>query len=354
MNAIKQPHPEPLAMRAAVIRGPGSLAVERIEAQRPAEHHVLVRVEYCGICGTDLHSVIDGWAAPGTIVGHEWSGRVTEVGAGVTQWRPGDLVVGGPDLCGQCEFCRAGRPSLCLANPLRTGAAGYPGGFAEYVIAPARALHRVPPGLDARAAALAEPLAVAMHGLTVARLPDDPAGLRALVSGAGPLGLLVVAALAERGVRDITVTEPAPARRAQSLQAGATTAVDPAELPAVPELPNQPTTDGYDVTFETSGRAQAISTALGLLRPGGTVVLLGTGAMSVSIDPLRVLMNELVVTGGYCYDADGVDAALALLATGRLALDTFTCPDDVGLDDLLVTMQRLRAGDLPTKAMVRP
>ncbi|HVT21479.1 MAG TPA: alcohol dehydrogenase catalytic domain-containing protein [Mycobacteriales bacterium] len=346
-------------MRAAVIEGPGRLAVRDVDRAEPGPGEVLVQVEYCGICGTDLHGALEGWMPPGTIPGHEWSGRIAATGPDVTDWSLGDLVVGGPPWCGECEWCRAGRPALCVADPMRGDSVNHAGSdvggaFAEFHLATARSLHAVPEGLDLRVAALSEPLAVALHGITAARLPDGPKGLRILVSGGGPLGQLVAAALLADGADEVTVSEPAASRRDRAKAIGAHHVVAPDQLPAVPEMPTQAHQDGYDVVIETSGVAAAITTGLGLLRPTGTLVLLGTGAMSVRVDAIRILLNELVVTGAYCYDAGGIDAALALLASGRLPTQALVCPDDVGLDDLLNTMRRLQAGEIPTKALVRP
>jgi (R,R)-butanediol dehydrogenase/meso-butanediol dehydrogenase/diacetyl reductase len=341
-------------MRAAVIETAGALAIREVDQPTPGRGAVLVKIEYCGICGTDLHSVLDGWAPAGTIVGHEWSGRVVALGPAVEGWHEGELVVGGPPWCGRCEWCLNGRPALCAEDPLRTGRTSHPGAFAEYRVAPAGSLHRAPPSLDPRTAALAEPLAVALHGLTAAGDTLNVAGVRAFVSGAGPLGLLIVAALAERGVTDLVVAEPSAARREQAVAAGAASAVDPSDLPATPETPTQCRDDGFDVGFESSGRAAAIGTALGLLRPAGRLVLLGTGSMSVRLDPLRILLNELVVTGAYAYDPHGIDDALILLASGRLPIDALLSPDDISLDHLLDTMRQLRIGEIPRKVLVRP
>lgn len=347
-------------MRAAVIEGPGRLTVQELDRAEPRPGEVLVQIEYCGICGTDLHGALEGWMPPGTVAGHEWSGRVAAVGSDVAEWSIGDLVVGGPPWCGECEWCRIGRPALCVADPIRNNGLSHSGGrdlggaFAEFLLAPAATLHAIPDGLDVRVAALSEPLAVALHGISAARLPNGPAGVRILVSGGGPLGQLVVSALRADGADDITVSEPAEVRRKQCSAAGAHTVVAPDELPAVPPMPTSTRADGFDVVIETSGVAVAIGTGLGLLRPTGTLVLLGTGAMSVRLDAIRILLNELVVTGAYCYDAGGIDAALALLASGRLPVDALLPPDDVGLDDLLDTMHRLHAGEIPTKALVKP
>jgi (R,R)-butanediol dehydrogenase/meso-butanediol dehydrogenase/diacetyl reductase len=342
-------------MRAAVIEGPGRLSVHDLERAEPGVGEVHVQVEYCGICGTDLHGALEGWMPPGTIGGHEWSGRVSAVGPGVTRWSVGDPVVGGPPWCGTCEWCRVGRPALCVADPMRSkDGFGHSGAFAEFHVATAESLCAVPDGLDIRVAALSEPLAVAMHGITAARLANGPRQLKILVSGGGPLGLLVLAALLADGAGNVTVSEPVEVRRKQASSVGAHDVVAPDELPDIPALPTEAHQDGFDVVFETSGAEVAVTTGLALLRPAGTLVLLGTGAMSVRLDAIRILLNELVVTGAYCYDADGIDAALALLASGRLPTEALMCPDDVGLDDLLDTMRRLHAGEIPTKALVRP
>lgn len=347
-------------MRAAVIGGPGRLDVHDVGIGEPAADEVLVRVAYCGVCGTDLHTTLEGWAAPGTIGGHEWSGRIAAVGSDVTDLAEGDLVVGGPPWCGACEWCLKGRPSLCLADPVRStgtagsGDSGHGGAFAEFHLARAETVHLVPSGLDARTAALSEPLAVALHGLTNAALPADLSATRILVSGAGPLGLLVIAALVDRGATDLVVSEPGEQRRVAAIAAGTGAAVAPDDLPAVPAMPTETSSDGFDVVFETSGRAPAIGTALSLLRPTGKLVLLGTGAMSVKLDPIRILMNELVVTGAYCYDTTGIADALSLLASGRLPIDALLMPDDVGLDGLLDAMNALKIGAIPRKVLVRP
>jgi (R,R)-butanediol dehydrogenase/meso-butanediol dehydrogenase/diacetyl reductase len=341
-------------MRVAVIEGPGRISVREVDLPDPGPCEVLIKVAWCGICGTDLHGALEGWMPAGTVGGHEWSGTVEALGPDVTDWSVGDLVVGGPPWCGRCEWCVSGRPALCVADPIRGEGVELGGAFAEHLLAAADALRPVPDGLDLRAAALSEPLAVAMHGITLAKLPDQLAGLHILVSGGGPLGQLVTAALRAAGADDITVSEPSDVRRTQSLAAGATAAVAPTDLPVAPALPTQALQDGFHVVFETSGVEPAVQTALGLLRPSGTLVLLGTGAMSVRLDAMRILLNELVVTGSYCYDEGGIDAALALLASGTLPVHALMSPDDVGLDDLLETMRRLHAGDIPTKALVRP
>lgn len=344
----------PRRMRAAVHAGRGRLEVRELPVPAPGPGEVLVAVDYCGVCGTDVHALADGWAPPGTVGGHEWSGTVARVGTGVTGWDAGAAVVGAAAACGSCRWCRDGRPALCAVDPLRTGGGGGGGAFAEYRLAAASALRAVPTGLDQRRAAVAEPLTVALHALTRAGL-REAATARTLVSGGGPLGLLVVAAARHHlGVNDLTVSEPSARRRERALAAGAGVALDPADLPRPPAEPTRCHPEGYDVVVECSGRAEAIVAAYGLLGAGGRLVLVGTGSRSVRLDPIRMLVNELVLTGAYCYDAGGFDEALALLAGGRLPLDALVEPADVTLDGLARAIERLAAHEIPAKVMVRP
>src|SRR5450631_1801355 len=156
----------PEAMRAAVYRQQGELNVEERPVPAVGPHDVLLEVSHCGICGSDIHFVLEGWGQPGSVEGHEWAGRVVAVGDAVTRWSVGDEVVGGPSpRCGECEYCRAGRPSLCTARNTPGISAHADGAFAEYTLSDERGLRRVPDGVSLRAAALAEPLAVALHGL---------------------------------------------------------------------------------------------------------------------------------------------------------------------------------------------
>ena len=174
----------PTSMPAAVYQGKGAITVETVPVPTPGPGQVLVEISHCGICGSDLHMVLEGWGQPGHIGGHESSGRVVAVGEGVTRWEPGDAVVTGPSpKCGECDPCRAGRPSLCMKRTGPTEDHGWQGAFATYVCRDEGELYRIPPNLALRHAALTEPLAVALHGIT---LSGARPGERVLVTGAGP------------------------------------------------------------------------------------------------------------------------------------------------------------------------
>lgn len=352
MAAATEPLPE--TMPAAVYHAPHDLRVEEVPVPELGPTDVLVEVGWCGVCGTDLHTVIDGWSRPGHIGGHEWSGTVVAVGTNVDTVRAGDRVVGGPPpTCGVCEPCRRQRPSLCVERgmPGAVGAAPFQGAFARYVMVGVAEAVPVPDGLDLRAAALTEPLAVALHAITLSGV--EP-GQRAFVTGAGPIGALIIAALGARGVDDVVVSEPSPVRRrlAERLNAEVVTP-DELDVPSIAE-PMRMSPDPFHAAFECSGKAVAMEAALAQLGKGGTLVLVGTGLEPPKFDPNRILLNELVVTGAYEYDASGFDDALALLASGTVPVDVLVEPDDVPLDGMLDTLEALARGEIAGKTLIVP
>jgi threonine dehydrogenase-like Zn-dependent dehydrogenase len=253
-----------------------------------------------------------------------------------------------------CGPCVEGRPSLCLEGGT-PGTAVEQGAFAGYVAVPPSRLLRLPAGLGLREAALAEPLAVALHALTQAGPVLSQPGVRALVTGAGPIGALVLAALVARGVGEVVVVEPAPARAALARRLGASAVVAPDDLdvPSIAE-PRRLVEGAVDVAFECSGKAVAMVAALAQLGRRGRLVLVGAGIEPPRFDPNRILLNELVVTGSFEYDAGGLEAALELLASGVLPLAELVEPDDVGLGDLLGAMESLASGTLAGKVLVDP
>lgn len=340
----------PDSMPIAVYRGPHDLVVEERELPDIGPRDVLVEVSHCGVCGSDLHMVIEGWGTPGSTGGHEWSGVVVAVGDEVREWSVGDQVIGGPGPgCGDCRSCRDGVSQLCL-NRGRSGIEPFQGAFAGYKATGADAVYAVPDGLDLRTAALTEPLAVALHGVENGRVQ---AGQRVLVTGAGPIGLNTIAVLRAVGVDDITVSEPSERRREHARRLGATAVVEPESLVA-PDLPMDIVDEPFDVAYECSGHAVAMEAALGQLGRRGILVLVGAGIRRPKFDPMRILMNELVVTGAVEYSPDDFRRAIDLLAGGKLPIDLLVEPDDVPLTGLLSAMEELAAGQLASKVLIVP
>jgi (R,R)-butanediol dehydrogenase/meso-butanediol dehydrogenase/diacetyl reductase len=340
----------PDTMRAAVYKGDRKVEVEEYPLPELGADDVLLEVSHCGVCGSDIHFVLEGWGRPNSVGGHEYTGTVAAVGSGVTDWEVGDQAVGGPSVrCGECEYCRAGRPSLCSGRGSVGEGGDFQGAFADYIKVSSGELLHLPDGVSMRHAALAEPLAVALHGITRA---DVQPGERVLVTGGGPIGTLTIAALVARGITDIVLSEPAAVRRELGEKLGARS-ITPEEL-TVPRSPNELVAEPFQVALECSGHAAAMEQCLGQLQRTGRLVLVGAGIKPPRFDPSRILLNELVITGAFCYDADGFERALELLAEPDFPRDLLIEPNDVGLSGLLTAIEMLGAGELPAKVMVAP
>ena len=300
-------------MPAAVYVGDGRITVQDLPVPVPGPDEVLVEVAQCGICGSDMHLVLEGYARAGTVLGHEWAGTVVTSGASVTGWEPGARVVSNPTAgCGTCRPCRRGRPSVCLTRP-PPDYLSFGGAFCRYLVVRAEQLLRLPDTLSTRAAALTEPTAIALHTVNLSPVaPDD----RVLVTGAGPVGLLTVAVLLARGVTDITVSEPTAVRRDRATAIGAATVIAPDQFPD-PAI-GRPVDAPFAVAFECSGHAGAAEAALDQLDFAGTLVLVGTGRQSPAHQPqpddrprahrpggLQLRRRRLSLPPSTCWPADG-------------------------------------------------
>jgi (R,R)-butanediol dehydrogenase/meso-butanediol dehydrogenase/diacetyl reductase len=339
----------PETMPAAVYLGDGIVEAQDVPVPQLQDGGAIVEVSHCGICGTDLHFVLEGMGRRGAVFGHEWSGTVVALGPDAqTDVETGAVVVAADRPgCGRCRSCRAGRPSVCSerATPNFFGGTG---AFARYKHVDASSLLALPDGVSLRDAALTEPLAVAMHARTLSGArPDD----RVLVTGAGPVGTLMIAVLKAAGVDDITASEPAPLRRERAAALGARV-ISPDQLPSAPM--GRPVDEPFTLAFECSGRAAAAEAALDQLDRAGTFVFLGTGSDAPRVNHNRVIVLEQTIIGSYNYDDHGFANALDLIASGKLPLDLLIEPDDVPLDRVGTTMQRLGAGELAAKALVVP
>jgi len=288
-------------MHAAFARGPGRLAVEQVERPTPGPGAVVVKVGACGICGSDLHWYHDQMMIPQVCPGHEIAGHVAMVGAGVTALREGDRVsVEGIASCGECRYCLAGSYHYCP----RIGIVGMtiPGGYAEYLAIPAR--HCFPTGdMDVATAALSEPLGVAVHGVRISGLRI---GERALVLGAGTIGLMAVVAARAGGAGEVLVTARRPQQHAAAIALGADRVFadtdEGALLEAAAEAP-------VDLVIESvGGTADTLDTAVAACRPGGTICLLGVYTKAIPFPAIFAIVKELTIKGSFVYNRVGARA----------------------------------------------
>ena len=318
-------------MRACVIHGAGDLRVEDVADGAPREGEVEVGVSLGGICGSDLHyfhrgGVGDFRVREPMVLGHEIVGVVSAVGAGVETPRPGEAVAVHPaTVCGACPECLAGRRNLCR-NVLYLGSAArmphVQGGFRERLVIPAEQARPLPPGLAPERAVLAEPFAVGLHAIARA---GDVTDRRVLVTGAGPIGCLVVAAARAVGAAEIVVSDllDEPLELARRLGATATLRADDEERAGWP--------DELDVTVEASGAPAGLRACVERVRRGGVVVALGMQPPGeVPFLGNVVVTREIDVRGAFRFDVE-FDRALELLA-GGLDLDPLVTAR-VPLDD---------------------
>jgi len=321
-------------MRAVRVAGE-TLEVVELPDPTPGPDGVVVEVERCGICGTDLH-LTHPPGAVGLVPGHEVAGRVVEVGAEVRGLRVGQRVAVKPsDPCGTCSACLRERPNACPNQWATHIGLGINGGYAEYLRAPARSCVPIPEHVSAADAALAEPFAVALHGLSL--VGTIPAGTDAAVIGAGPIGLLVTVALATRGVA-VTVVEPNPRRAAVAAGLGATS------VHASCDELDDGGQGSTSLVVECSGAPGTIDDAIRLARVGANVVLMGISGHPVTIQAGQWLLKEIAVSPSVGYSmADfkaGVKAVSDGVVTARL-LETET----VGLDAAQKSFETLRRGE---------
>jgi len=316
-------------MKAAIFRGIGQIEVAEVPIPTPTRGEVLIKVHYCGICGSDVEAYKTGTYEPGVIIGHEMGGEIVEVGEGVWGWAPGDRVtVNGVIPCGQCWFCHHDKPSLC--EDMQMTGITFNGAFAEYMVTPAAGLHRLPDAVSWRQAALVDPMATALHGVRLSALrPGD----RALVLGAGPIGLMALQCALLAGARSVAVTEISSRRAELARRMGAAAVYHPLEDNLFVAMDQWTEGRGPDVIFVCTGAPAALQDAVTLVRKGGQIFVLGICEHPVEADFMTVVLNELDIRGGYC-GYEEYPLCLDLIAQGRVDVETMVT-DEISLDDIV-------------------
>lgn len=315
-------------MKALRWHGPRDLRLEQIEEPKVQPGKVKLRVEWCGICGSDLHEYtagpifipkdaphpITGEKAP-IVMGHEFSGQVVEIGEGVTKFKPGDRVVVEPIYaCGECETCRQGLYNLCPKMGF-LGLAGGGGGFSEYVVFDDYRVHKIPDSVSYEQGALVEPAAVALYAVRQSRLK---AGDKAAVFGTGPIGLLVIEALKAAGAAEIYAVELSPERKQKAAELGAIV-IDPKEYDVVEELRKR-TGGGVDVAYETTGVGPVLTQSLNAVKPNGELMVLSIWEKEATIHPNHIVLAERKINAIIGY-RDVFPAVISLMAQGYFPAD---------------------------------
>jgi threonine dehydrogenase-like Zn-dependent dehydrogenase len=282
-------------MRVATWHGGRRFSLDTVPDPRPGPGEVIVRVDTVGICGTDVH-ITQGLfpATPPAVLGHEFSGVVVDVGAGVSPQRVGEAVA--CDIssnCQACVECRAGRWNRCVHARKASGA------FAELAVVPADCAHPVPAGLDLATAALTEPASCCLVGVEMAALPPQDSVV--VVIGGGIMGLFTLAFARAHGARHAILSDPVPARRAMARRLGAGRVVDPGAEDLGEVVRAATDGRGAHAVFEAVGKPELLGLAVGLARPRGAVVMIGVHppGSRLPADLYDLHWREIVLRGAF-------------------------------------------------------
>lgn len=338
-------------MQALVYVRPGEMAMVERPERRPGLGEILVFVRAAGICGSDVHGYLGltGRRQPGTVMGHEASGEVIELGDAVEGVAIGDRVALRSILsCGGCDPCRRGQSNLCDS---RQGLGmQFDGAYAERMVVPAALAVRLPDAVSFDEGAVVEPLAVALHAVAITPLePTD----HVVIVGAGPIGLLTLLAVRRRGVGSVAITDRSAHRLALARSLGADLAIDVTTADPVEAALGLSGGRGADVVFEAVGVSATVAQSIAVARTGGQVTWIGNSAPTVELPMQAMVTRELTLRGAYTF-TDEFEEAIELLATRQIDVDPLielTAP----LDEAPELFRRLGDGTLDAvKVVLRP
>ncbi len=314
-------------MKAAVYHGRGDVRVEERPEPKVRPGTVKLKVDWCGICGTDLHEYEEGpifVPSPGQphpitgetlplILGHEFAGTITELGPDVSGFKVGQRVAIDPIFAsGDDDECRRGDSHLCRKLGFQ-GLSGGGGGFSPYVVALADRTHDLG-DIGTDIGAMVEPLAVAFHAVRQSGIrPGDTA----VVYGAGPIGQAAILCLRAAGAGTVIVVDPAAARQKMARTLQADLVYDPRETDVASEVLRLTRGRGAEVAFDCAGLDATVASAMDTVRRGGTIVMIAIWGHPAKVDMLALVLREIRLVGSICYNGD-FPRVISLLRDGRI------------------------------------
>jgi L-iditol 2-dehydrogenase len=300
-------------MKASVLVDKMNMEIKEITLPVLSEKEVLVQVKACGICGTDQH-IYHGQSGSTKVsypivLGHELSGIVSEVGAKVKGFKPGDRVSIDPNIyCGECHYCRQGRKHLC--EELQATGVTRDGGMGEYCAVPSSNCYLLPDELSYEEGAVIEPLGCVLHGFN--QLEIWP-GASVLIIGGGYIGLMMLQMAKMHAVSEIFISEPDTNKHTIAQQLGADHTITPKDL--------EQHKVGFDFVIECVGRKESMTQAVQKANKGGTILLFGVSApdATIEVSPYDIFVKELTIKGSFI-NPNTHDEAIALIKQGKIQI----------------------------------
>jgi len=337
-------------MESIVFEEKGKYKLKEVPIPQLEENDVLIRVNSCGICGTDVH-IYEGTFPANfpVIIGHEFAGIIQKLGKGVKNFKVGDHITVNPNVaCGKCKYCRAGQEHLCTA-PLRLGVTT-DGGFATYVKARETSVYHLPEKLDLELATFTEPLSCCIHGIDLAEIKT---GYSVIILGAGPIGLLILQLARISGADKIVATDTVKKRRELAAQLGANLALDPTQVDIESEAENF-LGEKANVVIECIGNPKTEGESLSLVKPGGTVIWFGVAnpGIEVKVNPFYIYENEITLKGCFV-NPYTTERAIRLLAEKRIKVKELIT-HRFGLNQLDKAMQVYQEDKERVKILIKP
>jgi (R,R)-butanediol dehydrogenase/meso-butanediol dehydrogenase/diacetyl reductase len=336
-------------MKAAVLSGARQILIKDVPRPEPGPDEVLVKVEYGGICGSDIHAYQDLTFPIGTILGHEFTGTIVKLGDSSSGFQEGQRIVARPaGMCGKCEWCHRGELGLCKDHLQNTLGLNLAGGFAEYVKMKSYQAISLADEISFQEGAQLEPLAVSFHAVKLAPLR---VGEAVAIFGAGPIGLLVLQLVRAAGARPIYVIEKSSMRREKATNFGA-------------EFVWPPTSDllekirwrervGVNVVFDCVGIEETLQNSLDVVKPGGKIVMIGISIQPVLLNQFRWVVKGVTISGSMGYFVD--DFASAIHALQKKIIDVESLISHVfPLGEIEKGMRILENPDQALKVLLRP
>ncbi|RJP23528.1 MAG: hypothetical protein C4520_06120 [Candidatus Abyssobacteria bacterium SURF_5] len=332
-------------MKIAAYIDKGIMEIKEIPVPKPNDDELLVKVSYCGICGSDIHQVQYGMEEPGDLMmGHEITGIIAEVGRNVQGWNEGDrAIVSRVWRCGACWYCHNHLPQLCPNKHATSN-----GGYAEYLTCTPEHLFPIPNEVSLEAASLWNPMTNSIHGVQLSRLKMADF---AIVLGAGPIGLFTIAAARRAGAFPVIAAEIQPKRAEAARKLGAHAVLNPLEdnlLQACQHVQEY----GADLVYDCAGGAETLQEAIQLVRCGGQVILLGIHMEFFSFSSILWVMKEVDVQAAFG-TTNQIPIVIEMLRDGAVNANDVVS-NIISLDDLPVMMKKLFGQNDEIKVLVQP